>query len=151
MSDMAKTILLVLQSLQVAFLWVHDWLPLGSLNDVRAVRKQDTLRRLVVVTLVQSLPFSFILALSALYFGQSYPHWLITSLWVANSILLVGQLRAWWVPYLLRAEPKRAARYHAMFGDTHFFLPVRNGLVPNTAHIFLHTCTAAILLVLFVT
>jgi hypothetical protein len=146
---MLKTILIVLQALQVAFLWVHDWLPLGALNDVRAVRAQDTLRRLVVVTLIQSLPFTVILALSALYFDQRYPRWLVTSLWVAYTVLLVGQLRAWWVPYLFRAEPERAARYRAMFGNTHSFLPMRNGLVPNTAHIFLHICTAATLLVLY--
>jgi hypothetical protein len=36
-----------------------------------------------------------------------------------------------------------------MFGNTHSFLPVRNGLVPNTAHIMLHVCTAATLVVLF--
>jgi hypothetical protein len=146
---MLMTLLLVLQSLQVIFLWVHDWLPLGSLNDVRAVREQDTFRRLIVVTLVQSLPFTIILALSALYFGQHYPHWLITSLWVAYAVLFVGELRGWWIPYLVRAEPERAARFRAMFGNTHSFLPVRNGLVPNTAHIFLHICTAATILVLF--
>ena len=49
--------LLVLQGFQVAFLWLHDWVPLGRLNDVAAVRRQDLLERLVV-TLVQSAPFS---------------------------------------------------------------------------------------------
>ncbi|MEO8746542.1 MAG: hypothetical protein ABI379_02650 [Rhodanobacter sp.] len=146
---MLKVILLVLQLVAVAFLWVHDWVPLGSLNDVRAVRRQDTFGRLVVVTLIQSLPFTVILILCVTYFGQQYPHWLITTLWVAYVALFVGQLRAWWVPYLLRAEPARALRYRAMFGSTHSFLPERNGLVPNTAHIFLHLCTAATLVVLF--
>jgi hypothetical protein len=35
-----------------------------------------------------------------------------------------------------------------MFGHTHSFLPQRNGLVPNTAHILLHLATASTLLVL---
>jgi hypothetical protein len=145
---MLKAVLLLLQALQVAFLWVHDWLPLGNFNDVRAVREQDTLSRLVRVTLIQSLPFTIILIFSAAYFRQPYPHWLITSLWIAYIILFLGQLRAWWLPYLFRPEPERAARYRAMFGKTHSFLPLRNGLVPNTAHIFLHVCTAATLIVL---
>ena len=144
-----KTALILLQALQVLFLWVHDWLPLGSFNDVRAVRVQDSLTRLVVVTLIQSLPFTLILALCIGYFGQRYPHWLVTTLWIAYVALFVGQLRAWWVPYLLRPEPARAARYQAMFGGTHTFFPVRNGLVPNTAHTFLHVYTAATLVVLF--
>jgi hypothetical protein len=35
-----------------------------------------------------------------------------------------------------------------MFGNTHSFLPVRNGIVPNTAHILLHVATAATLMIL---
>ena len=38
-----EAILLALQVLQVVFLWIHDWVPLGRLNDVVAVRSQDTL------------------------------------------------------------------------------------------------------------
>jgi hypothetical protein len=60
----------------------------------------------------------------------------------------VGQIRAWWIPYLFRPEPERAARYQIMFGKTHRFLPIRNGLVPNTAHIMLHVATAATLVTL---
>jgi hypothetical protein len=60
----------------------------------------------------------------------------------------VGQIRAWWIPYLFRADPQRAARYRIMFGNTHAFLPVRNGIVPNTAHVMLYAFTAATLAVL---
>jgi hypothetical protein len=35
-----------------------------------------------------------------------------------------------------------------MFGNTHRFLPIRNGLAPNTAHIMLHLATAATLFIL---
>ena len=143
-----EDILLALQVFQVLFLWVHDWIPLGRLNDVAAVRKQDTLGRLVVVTLVQSLPFTIGLVYSALYFGQSYPVWLDWWLWISYGGLFVGQLRAWWVPYLVKADPERAERYQRMFGNTHSFLPLRNGMVPNTAHILLHLATAATLLTL---
>lgn len=140
--------MLALQAFQVVFLWIHDWIPVGRLNDVVAVRSQDTLQRLVVVTIAQSLPYSIGLFFSARYFGRLYPDWLDMWLWISYGILFVGQIRAWWVPYLLRAEPERAARFQVMFGDTHSFLPQRNGLVPNTAHMMLHLATAATLLVL---
>jgi hypothetical protein len=94
-------LLVALQAFQVAFLWIHDWVPLGRLNDVAAVRKQDSLERLIRITLIQSVPFT------------------------------VGLVR-----------------YRAMFGRTHAFLPERNGLVPNTAHILLHFATLATLVVL---
>jgi hypothetical protein len=35
-----------------------------------------------------------------------------------------------------------------MFGNTHSFLPLRNGLVPNTAHIMLHLATVTTLICL---
>jgi hypothetical protein len=137
--------LLLLQAFQVLFLWIHDWIPLGRLNDIAAVRSQDTLSRLIVVTLVQSVPFTLGLIFSLAYFGHSYPGWLAYWLWISYGLLFVGQLRAWWVPYLIRPDPERAARYRIMFGNTHSFLPMRNGLVPNTAHILLHVATAATL------
>jgi hypothetical protein len=145
---MTEIILLVLQAFQVLFLWIHDWVPLGRLNDVPSVQSQDTRSRLVVVTLIQSVPFSIGLLYSLLYFRQSYPHWLNNWLWISYGALLIGQLRAWWMPYLFRAEPQRATRYRIMFGNTHSFLPLRNGLVPNTAHIMLHLATVSTLICL---
>jgi hypothetical protein len=139
-----------LQVFQVLFLWLHDWIPLGRLNNIDAVRSQDTTLRLVVVTVIQSVPFTIGLLFSVLHLGRPYPHWLYLWLWVSYSLIFVGQLRAWWIPYLLHAEPERAARYQIMFGKTHRFLPTRNGLVPNTAHIMLHIATAATLFVLLV-
>lgn len=144
-----KIVLIALQAFQVIFLWVHDWIPLGRLNDVPAVRREDTPARLVMVTIVQSAPFTIGLFFSALYLGQPYPEWLNKWLWISYGLLLIGQLRAWWVPYLFKAEPARAERYQKMFGNTHTFLPQRNGIVPNTAHILLHLATAATLVVLF--
>lgn len=145
---MLAAILVGLQSYQVAFLWLHDWVPLGRLNDVRAVRRQDPVSRLVRVTLIQSVPFTIGLYFSARHLNGAFPGWLMLYLWISYGALFAGQLRAWWVPYLLRAEPARAERYAAMFGETHAFLPVRNGLVPNTAHITLHVASLATLIVL---
>ena len=145
-----EIIFLGLQVFQVLFLWLHDWVPLGGLNDVAAVRSQDTTLRLIIVTLIQSVPFSIGLLFSALHFGRPYPHWLYMWLWISYGLIFAGQLRAWWIPYLLHAEPERAARYRVMFGKTHHFLPIRNGLVPNTAHIMLHIAIAATLFILLV-
>ena len=63
-----EVVLPSLQVFQVLFLWVHDWIPLGRLNDVAAVRSQDTRRRLVTVTLIQSVPWTIGLCFSLLHF-----------------------------------------------------------------------------------
>ena len=145
-----ETTLLGLQGFQVAFLWIHDWVPLGRLNDVVAVRSQDTKQRLVTVTLIQSIPWTLGLCFSLSHFRRPYPGWLYGWLFISYGLLLLGQLFAWWVPYLVRPEPERAERYRIMFGNTHSLLPLRNGMVPNTAHILLHIATAATLICLLV-
>ena len=148
LSDNQEAVLIGLQATQVLFLAVHDWIPLGRLNDVSAVRSQDTATRLVVVTMVQTLPFAFGLFRSVMDYGSPFPAWLMQWLWISYLILMVGQLRAWWMPYLIHPDPVRAARYRIMFGKTHSFLPERNGIRPNTAHVGLHLATFLTLLVL---
>jgi len=46
---------------------------------------------------------------------------------------------AWWIPYLfgIGAE-ERVAKYDEVLGNTHAFLPVMNGIVPNTLHTTFH-------------
>jgi hypothetical protein len=145
-----ELVLLGLQVFQVVFLWIHDWVPLGKLNDVAAVQSQDTRQRLITITLIQSVPWTVGLYFSLLHWKHPYPVWLYEWLLISYGVLLIGAMRAWWFPYLFRPEPERAARYRIMFGRTYSFLPRRNGLVPNTAHILLHVATAATLVCLLV-
>ena len=135
-------LLLLLQRLQVAILWLHDWLPLAPLNDVAAVRRTDSVGRLIRITLVQSVPYTIGLAGTVAALGGPWPGWLSTWLWVSYGLLFAGEIRAWWWPYLVQPDPKRAARYRVLFGRTHAFLPERNGITPNTLHLVLHGCTA---------
>ena len=94
--------LVALQGFQVLFLWIHDWVPIGSLNDVPAVRGADSKQRLVVVTLIQNAPFIVGLLFSLLDFGRRYPHWLYTWLWISYGLLLLGQICAALLQYGMR-------------------------------------------------
>ncbi len=140
--------LILLQVVQVAILWLHDWLPVPPLNDVKAVRAADSVTRLVFVTFIQSVPYTIGLTYSVLEVSSGFEHWLRYWLWISYGLLFLGEIRAWWVPYLVRSDPPRAARYRMMFGRTHAFLPECNGIQPNTLHVLLHGCTAATLVVL---
>ena len=151
MSNELQILLLIMQIFQVAFLWFHDWVPLGSLNDVAAVRRLDSRRRLVAVTLIQSVPYTLGLIFSLRYFGGHLPAWVRVWLWISYGVLFVGQLRAWWLPYLFWPDPRRTARYQVAFGRTHSFLPQRHGIVPNTLHVMLHVATLATLIILWET
>lgn len=143
--------LLVLQSFVVLFLALHDWMPLGRLNDVDAVRSVDSRARLVTVTVLSTLPFAVCLAGSAYYLRAPFPGWLVWTLWVSYVAIALGALRAWWIPYFFIEEPARAARYQIMFGRTYSFLPERHGIRPNALHVALHLAIAAVLVLLFLT
>lgn len=134
---------LTLQTGVVAILLLHDWIPLGRYNNLTALRSADNATARLASTLMPVVPTALGLYFSARKTAQPYTHDLQLLLWITYSILLVGMLRAWWIPYLVRPEPKRAARYQVLFAGTHSFLPIRNGVVPNTLHIFLHVVTFA--------
>ncbi len=142
------TLLLALQILHVAFLLLHDWVPLGPLNDLSAVRAANPGSRLVVSTLVSALPFAIALGCSLHFEHSRYPHWLFRFLWIAYLLLFLGELNAWWIPYLRGTRSDRVARYETMFGATHAFLPVRHGIRINTLHVLLHASTVALLITL---
>lgn len=139
---------IALQSLQFLILLLHDWIPLGSLTDVAAVRRMNKLKHLLIGTAVTSVPVAWALWRSIANFGHPYPHGLKIGLWLIYGILFVGELQSWWIPYVFGASPEKVQRFQELFGRTHAFLPVRHGIVPNTFHVLLHLATVATLLVL---
>ena len=144
-----EVVFLALQTIVVLFLLFHDWVPLGRLNNLSAIRSQDSVVRSVFVTLLPAAPAAVGLFFSAKYFGEGYPHWLEMLLWITYGVLLVGLLRAWWIPYIFKSDPERAARYQIIFANTHTFLPKRNGMAPDTLHTCFHVVTVATVIALF--
>jgi hypothetical protein len=150
MHSITMNALLALQTFIVLFLAFHDWIPLGTLNNLPGVRAANPGGKLITTTILSAAPYAFGLAASIFYFAPGYPEWLFWWLWISYLLLFVGQLRAWWIPYLFVPDPQRAARYHLMFGPTHTFLPRCNGICPNTLHVLLHLSTIALLIALAV-
>lgn len=149
-SNAFETTFLALQTFVVVFLLFHDWIPLGRLNNLAAIRGQDTRLHRIFVTLLPGVPAAIGLFFSARHFGQSYPDWLEMLLWITYGVFILGMLRAWWIPYLVLPDAERAARYQIIFAGTHSFLPRRNGMVPDTLHTVFHLVTLATLVALFI-
>ena len=140
---------LSMQSVVVAFLLLHDWVPLGRLNNVAAMRGEDSVQHRLLVTLFPLVPAAVGLYYCYEFFGQPYPQWLETLLWITYGVFMIGLLRAWWVPYLVIQDPARAARYRIIFAGTYKFLPERNGMAPDTLHTLFHLAVVATLIALF--
>ncbi len=132
----------------VLFIAVHDWIPLGKLNNLEGIRSADTMPRLLRVTAISVLPFAIGLAGSIYYAGSGFPAWLLYVLWISYVAGLYGMLRAWWIPYLLVADSERIARYQVRFAHTDAFLPLRNGIRPDTLHVSFHVVLLATLVLL---
>jgi hypothetical protein len=145
---MQRHFLLWLQSFQVAILLLHDWIPLPPLNDLKALRQTNTLRATALATLAGAVFPAIGLVLSVLRWTSGWRNGLYTYLLAVYSFLFIGELQAWWIPFLVWPQPERAARYQAMFGNTSAFLPARNGIRINTLHFLLHAATLATVLIL---
>ncbi len=141
-------LLLALQTFHVLFLLLHEWLPLGSLNNIAAVRAANPGSKLLIDTATSTSFFLFGLIASAIHYSGPYPHWLLWYLLISYLTLFYGELTAWWIPYFGTPQPERAARYNAMFAGTHSFLPPRNGIPLNTLHVLLHAFTVATIVVI---
>jgi hypothetical protein len=73
-----------------------------ALNDLAAVRRENSLAGLIANTLIASGLFAFGLGASIHYYGSA-SGWLQGWLFVSYGLLLLGELRAWWIPYLVHA------------------------------------------------
>jgi len=122
----------------VLFIALHDWIPLGRFNNLSGIHAVDTNGKLLAVTALSTLPFAIGFAASVYYASVRFPVWLMVLLWISYGAGLYGMLRAWWVPYLVIEDRVRAARYRARFAGTHAFLPMRNGIRPDTLHVSFH-------------
>lgn len=131
---------------------VHDFIPLGPFNDVEAILNDRPLKELIFVTIVNAGQILLIIIGVLFFIGKKYP--IIIKLWliIHQSCIFIGALIAWWIPYIfgIGAE-QRAERYQEMFGDTHSFLPIMNGIVPNTIHTIFHfTLLFCIILTIYI-
>ena len=139
-------VLIALQVFHLLFLLLHDWVPLGNLNNVSAFQKSTTAPEKVLSLLVPSIPVIIGLGFTLLANtrGPSLSFRIIFS--AVYGFLFLGELEAWWIPYVFGTSAERVARYRTLFAGTHSFLPGRHGITPNTLHVALHAATVATLI-----
>ncbi|WP_047986038.1 hypothetical protein [Ornithinibacillus californiensis] len=136
---LSEKILLLGYGMILIFMLVQDWVPLGKLNDIEAIKQENTTGELVVVTLIGVVQVVLFIFLILLFVGKKYPIFIKLWLVIHPSCILAGAIIDWWLPYLTGfGAENRIERYHTMFGETHAFLPIMNGIVPNTLHTLFH-------------
>jgi hypothetical protein len=142
-----EILLIGLQAVQVVFLLLHDWVPLGRLSNLAAVHAVDSQSKLLRTTLISALPFAAGLGFSVATY-PNWPTWTRIYLDVLYAITLFAIIRAWWIPYLSPSDSPRAERYCIRFADTVSFLPKRHGFAPDALHTTYHAVVVATLVLL---
>jgi hypothetical protein len=135
---MTLTAFVVCQSLVMLFIALHDWVPLGRLSNLEAVRAADSTMKLFFVTVLSTLPFAIGLAASVYYAPVGNPIWLTWLLWITYGLAIYGMMRAWYWPYFFGGDPARVQRYQQRFANTRAFLPTFHGIRPDTLHVCFH-------------
>lgn len=121
------------------FMAVQDLVPLGALNDLEALASVESFDEIIVTTLIGVVQILLILGGVLLFIGKRYPVLIKIWLIVHPSCILLGAMISWWIPYLFgTGTEEKIERFNLMFGHTHSFLPVINGMVPNTLHTMFH-------------
>jgi hypothetical protein len=138
--------LIALQCFVVLFVALHNWIPLGHLNNVKCVRIEFPTVKLLLTTLLNFTPAAIGLGATIFYFGRNYPGWVFWFLWIFYGLACYGSFSAWWRPYFFGSHAKQIARYQTMYASTHSLLPERNDLRPNTLHLIFDIVTIAILI-----
>ena len=66
---------------------LHNWIPLGSLNDLKGVRSVFPTGKLLVTTLINFTPVAIRLTASAFYLRRGFPGWLFWFLWILYGLV----------------------------------------------------------------
>ncbi len=143
--------IIILQLYMVLFLLLHDWVKIGPFTDPTGFGDENTLGEALFQTVVNTLPILIGFILTLVYAGKRFPLAAKMYICILYPIYLFGEFQAWWLPYFFGKALGRdfdalVARYDVMFGNTHTFLPPMNGIVVNTAHVFLHLSTLFVFL-----
>ncbi len=121
------------------FMIVQDLVPLGVLNDVEAIASVESFNETIITTIIGVIQILLLLGGVLFFIGKRYPIWVKVWLIIHPSCILLGAIISWWIPYLFgTGTEEKIERFNHMFGDTHAFLPIMNGIVPNTLHTIFH-------------
>lgn len=128
---------IVLQTVLLFFMALHDWVHVPPLTNIRDLEKHSTQRGrlfnsvvfffLIFVPLMLTILYKPLFTLGTLIAIVNFYGW-----------LTLGTILSWWVPYFFGSSEKHKANF-AEYKNTHHFLPARGtNVIPNTFHVILH-------------
>lgn len=120
------------------FMVCHDWIDIPPFTDIKALREKHSLNESIIFTLVNTGIVVWGLTTLLAYYPGPYPSWVKINWVIVYTLLTIGTVCAWWIPYVFGSSPARKEGL-SEYKNTHTFLPARgDNTVPNTLHILIH-------------
>lgn len=140
------SLFIALQFILFLLMIFHDWISVPPLNDIPALKREDTTFYRLLGSIVNGVLVLIPLTLTLVYVNTPVlPFWAGMSISLFYLLLTIGSTLSWWVPYFFGSSPQHKQAF-AKFKNTHHFLPaIGNNVVPNTLHVILHLCIWACL------
>jgi len=136
--------LTALTAIFLVYVLIHDWVPLGPLNDIERQREQPLSTR-ILVEIGNVLPIVVLLTLSLLFPTGPLPAGaaIYAGLYIVAFAVLAWL--SWYRPYLRGSTPAREAAAAHEYGRTIQVLrPRANRIRPNLMHVILHLLFLAV-------
>lgn len=135
---MLLTVFIVFQIIVALLLACHDWIHIPPLTDIRALEKAHTTGQRLFGSIINTSLILVPLAVSLYYWPSRMPTWAIYFSTCVYSLLTIGTLAAWWIPYYFGSSHEHKAGFKE-YAHTHTFLPRRGtNVTPNTFHFIMH-------------
>ena len=131
---------IMIQSVLLLFMALHDWIDLPPFTNLPALKKAHSLKFRLIGSAVNAGLVLIPLIVTFIYLTSSLPLWARILFVVIYGFITFGTITAWWIPYFgggywIHGNKAGFEEYR----DTHSFLPPRGDhVVPNTLHVILH-------------
>lgn len=133
----AVVVFIILQITLLLFMVGHDWIHVPPFTNIPELKKAHSFNDRVLTTCINT---SFVLLplLLTIRYQPYFPERVSIILIIFYSILTLGTLCAWWIPYIWGSSEQHKHGFRE-YRETHHFLPKRGtNVVPNTLHVILH-------------
>ncbi|MBX9831391.1 hypothetical protein K2X40_05510 [Candidatus Babeliales bacterium] len=133
----AVSFFIILQIILLGFMALHDWVHVPPLTNIPDLKKSHSFKDRLLTALVNA-GFVLIPLILTVQYRSHFPRQVLLIITIFYSILTLGTLCAWWVPYIFGSSQKHKQAF-IEYRNTHHFLPARgDNVVPNTLHVILH-------------
>lgn len=131
--------LFILIQLSLALIMaLHDWVDLPPLTNLKALQEKHSVLERTVTSIINTLLVLIPAALCFHYRFKAMPFGARALIFTIYSLLTIGTIAAWWIPYLFGSSEKHKQGF-SEYENTHHFLPAMgNNIIPNTLHVILH-------------